>query len=73
MRSVGKRAMATGFWIFDFGLVENHRIERGAPQGEVVEGGTENVDTVLLGPLERMRRALGDGTAGILYLGERWE
>lgn len=40
-------------------------IERGAAQGEVVEGDVEEGDVVLLGPLERLRRALGDGAAGL--------
>ncbi len=43
--------------------IENRHVERGAAQREVVDGDVEEADIVLLGPLERLRRALGDGAA----------
>ena len=44
-------------------MLEDRRVERGAAQGEVVEGDVEEGDVAALGPLERLRRALGDGAA----------
>ena len=46
--------------------LQNRCVERGAPQGEVVEGDVEQrgPDAALV-ILERLRRAPGDGAAGI--------
>ena len=47
--------------IADSRLFQNRLVERGAAQREVIESGAEKVDARSLHPLERLRRAPGDG------------